>query len=218
MAETAVPVSVSREKPHLVITITRVFGPNSVKIAKRLSELTGLKLYDDELIGMVIEDSGLDAAYVRENEESLGKGLLHDFYRNSFHEPYQRLSQRRDEFLYQSQQRVIRRLAEKEDCIILGRNANIIPGKSPDFYHVYLHGAPKWRITETMEEFGISEKEAAALVNRADNRRKRNAFIRTGHTWGQAADFNLCLDIARYGVEKSAEIIKNASADYVYAS
>ncbi len=205
------------DKPHIVVTITREFDPDCIKIAKRLSELTGLKLYDDELVEMMAEESGLDIAFVRKNEEYLTKGLLQMFYANSFKYPYLHQSEPKEDILYRAQQRVIKRIAENEDCIILGRTANRILGKSPYYYHIFLHANPEWRIHETMKEFGLDYEHAAELTYRVDKHRQHHAFRTTGRMWGKAFDYNLCLDIARYSIEDSAEILQDVVTRFVYS-
>ena len=202
-------------KPHLVITIAREFGPNGVKIAHALARELGLKLYDEELVDLAIRESGLDPNFVRKNEERLSRGLLYDLYAQSFeYAPGQRTA---DDALFQAQQRVIRRLAAEEDCVILGRSANFMLGKGPGLFHVYLHADPKWRLAETMEEFGLKEGQARALLTRTDSERARRYRHNTGRAWGLASDYDLCLDVSGYGVERSAQLLRDAVRSFVYA-
>ncbi len=204
-------------KPHLVVTITREFGPNGVKVAKRLSELTGMKLYDDELSELAAKESGLDIEFVRKNDEYYNKGILQRLYANSFKYPYLHQSEPKEEILFRAQQRVIRRLAESEDCIILGRNANRALGKSPYYYHVFLHANPEWRLEQTMSEFNLTKKQANELIRKMDKQRMRHSIRFTGRRWGIASDYNMCLDIARTGVETSAQILYDAVKGFVYS-
>ena len=215
VSEEIITAPIEAIKPHLVVTITREFGPNSVKIAHKLAEETGLKLYDEELVEMAIAESGLDPVFVRRHEESMTRGPLYALYTNSFEYPYLCGQQTNEDALFHAQEKVIRRLAETEDCIILGRNANAILGKSDNHYHVFLHGEPRWRIQETMREFDLPEHEARRLVQRMDTERKRHCHQFTGAAWGRARDFNLALDVARYGVDTSVKIIEEAISSYM---
>lgn len=211
VAAQAQPVVV---KPHLVITIAREFGPDSVKIAHELARQLGMKLYDEELVDLAVQESGLDPEFVRRNEERMSKGLLYDLYAQSF--AYAPGQQPAEDKLFLAQQRVIRRLAAQEDCIILGRSANYILGKAPGYYHVFLHAQPLWRLRKTMEEFGLGEAKARLLMSRADAQRKSRYRHYTGHAWGLAEDYNLCLDVEAYGVENCARLIGDAVRGYVY--
>ena len=199
---------------RLVVTVAREFDPRSMEIVKRLSEITGLKLYDDELIGMIADESGLPVEYVRKSEDRFRKGLLRSFYEQSFEYPYQNKGD--EERMFEAQKRVILRLASDHECIIIGRNANKVLGRGPQFFHIFLHAKPLRRAERTAEEFHIDQKKAETVIARADEQRRRNYYEHLGRSWGRADDYNLCLDITHCDVEKTAVFLKTAIEDFTW--
>lgn len=202
------------EAAHLVVTIAREFDPKSMEIVKRLSEITGLKLYDDELIEMIAEESGLSVEFVKKSEDRFRKGILRSFYEQSFEFPYQYGGD--DDRMYEAQKRVILKLAAHSDCIIIGRNANKALGRGPRFFHIFLHAKPLRRAERTAERFHINQKQAESVIARADEQRRRYYYEHLGRSWGRADDYNLCLDITHGDVEKTAVFLKTAIEDFTW--
>ena len=201
---------------HLVVTIAREFDPKSMLIVKRLAEITGLKLFDDELIALTAEESGLPLAFVRESEDRLRKGLLQSLYETSFEYPTRAQYGDREKAMYLAQRRVILRLVNSTDCIIIGRTANRILGKGPNYFHIYLHAKPQRRVERTAKRFHITLEEAEVLIACADEQRRQNYDFYIGRVWGLASDYNLCLDVTHCDVEKTARFLQLAIADFTW--
>lgn len=199
---------------HLIVTIAREFDPESMLIVKRLAEITGMKLYDDELIGMVAEESGLPEEYVRRREDRFRKGLLRTLYEQSFEYPFR--NEENENRIFDAQKRVILKLAAEGDCIIIGRNANRILGKGPKYFHIYLHATPSMRAERTAEQFNIDQKQAEAIISMADEQRRQNYRVHLGSTWGQAIDYNLCLEVTHCDIEKTARFLQEAIEDFTW--
>ncbi len=200
---------------HLVVTIAREFDPRAAVIIKRLSEITGLKLYDEELVPMVAQESGLPIEKVQRREDGFRRGIMQYIYDYGFNYPYRHRGDDEDR-VFQAQQSVIRRLAKTEDCIIAGRIANKILGRGPTFFHIFLHAKPQKRVEETAKEFNISESQAESIINYADKQRREIHLLHLGHEWGMACDYNLCLDITHCDIEKTAAFLKKAIEDFTW--
>ncbi|MCD8067226.1 MAG: cytidylate kinase family protein [Oscillospiraceae bacterium] len=210
------PSVAAPEKPHLVVTVAREFGPAGMQVVQQLSQMLNLPVYDNELTEMVIAESGLDAEFVRRNEERMSRGLLYYLHIPSY--DFDNESANADDTLFAAQRRVITKLAGETDCIILGRTAGYILGHGRSYYHVLLHAKLDERIKTTMAEFGLKESAARSLVNRGDSERKLQWRHRTGRAWGLAKDYDLCVDITGCRPEDCAAIIAQAVKAHVYAA
>lgn len=94
-----------------------------------------------------------------------------------------------------------------EDCIIVGRCGNILFADRPDLTSAFLHAPLSERVARTAERHVISRNEAAERIDRID--RERAAYHRyyTGHTWGDAADYDISLNVSCCGAELAADFI-----------
>ncbi len=202
-------------KPHLVITFAREFGGAGMQVVYALSNLMDLHVYDDELTEMEIAESGLPAEFVRENEHRMSKSLLDYMSR-----PYSMNPEPTSETdkLYEAQKRVVQKVADEHDCIIVGRTAVLTLGRNKSYFHVLLHQKFEERVEASMKEFSLDEASAQKLVRRGDSERKQLWSHRAGRAWGLAKDYDLCVDLTDSEPEKIAEVIAQAARARLYSN
>ena len=111
------------------------------------------------------------------------------------------------DFLWNIQCSVILQLAEKGPCVIVGRNADYILKDRKDVLHVYIHADMDFRADRIVRLYGDSEKSPETRLQEKDKRRRNNYQHYTGRTWGQAQNYDICLDSSTVGVENCADII-----------
>jgi cytidylate kinase len=105
--------------------------------------------------------------------------------------------------------KLVKAITENKDAIIIGRCANIIYKDSKDVTSVYLFADKEFRIKHLMERDGISEKEAEKYIKEVDEKRTSFHKYCTDTVWGDAKEYQLCLDTGKIGFEKTAEFIMN---------
>lgn len=105
--------------------------------------------------------------------------------------------------------KLVKAITENKDAIIIGRCANIIYKDSKDVTSVYLFADKEFRIKHIMERDGISEKEAEKYIKEVDEKRTSFHKYCTDTVWGDAKEYQLCLDTGKIGFEKTAELIMN---------
>ena len=108
-----------------IITISREFGSGGRTIGKLVAEHLGIPCYDAELLQKLAAESGFDENYVREAGEYTPGGFLASAFTNRSFGPTN------EDLLWKLQYRIIRELAEKESCVIVGRCADFILAASP---------------------------------------------------------------------------------------
>ena len=111
------------------------------------------------------------------------------------------------DFLWNIQCNVILQLAEKGPCVIVGRNADYVLKDRPDCLHAFIHASMDSRAERIVRLYGESEKSPQARLNEKDKRRKVNYQHYTGRTWGQAQNYDICLDSSVLGIETCTKIL-----------
>ena len=153
-----------------IITISREFGSGGRFIGEEVAKKLGIKYYDKEIIGQIAKESGMAPEYIKENAElSPKKGIFayaftgRDITGKSV-----------EDMVYEAQRKVILDLAEKEPCVIIGRNADYILKDRDDVLNVYIHGDMPEKIQRICKLYNISEADAVKMINDIDKRRMTN--------------------------------------------
>ena len=190
-----------------IITISREFGSGGRTIGHQVAEALGIPFYDKELVEQVALESGFAPKFVEEHgEHSPGSTIFsYAFAPQGIHGTSHGLSTA--DFLWNIQCSVILQLAEKGPCVIVGRNADYILKDRPDCLHAFIHANKEYRADRIVRLYGESEKSPQARLNEKDKRRKVNYQHYTGRSWGQAHNYDICLDSSKLGIETCTEIL-----------
>ncbi len=198
---------------HTIITIARQTGAGGCETARILSERLGINCYDRNLITLAAEKSGLSENALEEADEKAASSLLYSFVMSaqSHHSAVNHLNVPLNDRLFALQSDIIREIAEKESCIIVGHCADYVLSEHPAIVRVFLHGSPEIRAKRLAEEQGIRESEARDTLAKTDKRRANYYNYYSGDKWGRAETYDLCLSTDKITPEEAAGII----ADYV---
>ena len=139
-----------------IVTISREFGSGGRFIGEEVAKKLGIKYYDKEIIGQIAKESGMAPEYIKENAElSPKKGIFayaftgRDITGKSV-----------EDMVYEAQRKVILDLAEKEPCVIIGRNADYILKDRDDVLNVYIHGDMPEKIQRICKGRGFRIRQA----------------------------------------------------------
>lgn len=194
------------EEPEkrMIITISRQHGSGGREIGKQLSERLGIPFYDHELIEMAAGSCPIDKQFF-EQAEVRGKS---DFWRELGNDVNQNLSLSDKAFMHQSS--VIRSIADKGSCIIVGRCADYVLKDYKNVVRVFVYADLNSR-KERIENI-YKEADAKALTNIEKTDKKRASYYKyyTGQTFGEAENYDLCLNSSLLGIEKCVEMIEKA--------
>ncbi len=190
-----------------ILTISREFGSGGRTVGRKVAELLGIPFYDKELVDQVAVESGFAPKFVEEHgEHSPGKSLLsYAFAPQGVPGVMNGLSTA--DFLWNIQCSVILQLAEQGPCVIVGRNADYILKDRPDCLHAFIHADMDFRADRIVRLYGESEKSPETRLQEKDKRRRVNYQHYTGRSWGQAQNYDLCLNSSTLGVDRCAELI-----------
>ena len=184
-----------------IITISREFGSGGRFIGEEVAKKLGIAYYDKNIINQIAEESGLSPDYIQESAElSPKKGIFayalagRDITGKSV-----------EDMVYGAQRKVILELAEKEPCVIIGRNADFILKDRDDVLNVFIHGNMPEKTERICRLYNVSEKEAVKMMTDTDKRRMTNFY--TDQKWGKASNYTLSLNSSQLGYDKCEEII-----------
>ena len=186
-----------------IITISREFGSGGRFIGEEVAKKLGIAYYDKNVINEIAEKSGLSPEYIQENAElSPKKGMFayalagRDITGRSV-----------EDMVHEAQRKVILELAEKESCVIIGRNADYILKDRDDVLNVFIHGNMPEKIQRIIRLYNVDEKKAVKMMADTDKRRMTNYNFYTEQKWGKASNYTLCLNSSQLGYDRCEKII-----------
>ena len=190
-----------------IITISREFGSGGRFIGEEVARKLGVAYYDKDIIGQIAEQSGLSPEYIKENAElSPKKGLF--AYAFSGRDITGRSV---EDMVYEAQRKVIRKIAEKESCVIIGRNADFILRDRDDVLNVFIHGNKPEKVQRICKLYKVTEEDAAKMINDTDKRRRTNYNFYTEQKWGMAGNYTLSLNSSVLGYDMCQKIIMDCA-------
>lgn len=191
-----------------IITISRQCGSGGHTIGKMAAERLGVPFYDKRILEMVAQRSGFSEKTIEEQGEYVPHSLLYTITSQSFaYNTANRENMSLPDQINAFQTELIKELAEKESCVIIGRDADYILKDNPDCFHVFVHGKLEDRKRRVVSEHGIAENEAEDHVRKRDKKRAQHYKYYTDRTWGQASNYHLCVDSSYFGIEECVEMI-----------
>ena len=186
-----------------IITISRQFGAGGGTIGRMVAEHLGFYYCDkDMIIRAAIESGNLSPEEVRFFDEKVPREFgfgqsLFDFYNKPL-----------DQRLYNAQKEAIRKVAEKGNCVIIGRNANIILKEFDRTLHVFVAATEHYRVERMMSKMpDYTEEKVLEKLRSVDKARKKYCKHYTDTEFGNAAFYDLCLKSSSMGLERCADLI-----------
>ena len=195
-----------------VITISRQFGSGGHEVGERLARELNVPFYDKALIAMAAKQSGLSEEVFANADEKATSSLLYSMVMGSYsfgaRVPGINEMPINDKlFIIQSD--IIKKAAAEGPCVVIGRCADyILRGKFPTL-NVFIHSEMPYKIDRSVEEHSLERERAASILTRRDKARAHHYRFYTDQKWGDAKNYDLCLDSGRLGIDTCVELIKD---------
>ena len=186
-------------KSNYVITISREYGSGGRYIGKLVAEKLGIKLYDKEFIEKVSDETGLSEEYIENKEQKRFAlaGLNNGYYFG--------LDNNDELFLKESE--IIKDIAEKEPCVIVGRCADFILNDKKDILKIFIYSDMDNKIKRATEFYGLSEAKAEKEIKRIDKLRANHYKYYTEREWKDFSNYDICINSDNLGVDNVADLI-----------
>ncbi len=195
----------------IVITIARSYGSGGRTLGKLLAKDLGIPCYDQELVRMASDESGINIALFGEADETK-KGI--SLFTGS--KPYDGkvLSPESSDYtsrdnLFALQAELIKKLADKESCIIIGRCADFVLKDRDDVLRLFFYAPMEDCLLRAKEVSGEPEKELQKKIHRIDKYRAAYHKYYTGREWNDTRNYDFCLNTASMSYEKLIEVVKS---------
>ena len=186
-----------------IITISREFGSGGRFIGEEVAKQLGIAYYSENIIDQIAQQSGLSPEYIEENAELSPKNGLFAYAFSGRDITGKSV----DDMLYEAQRKVILEIAEKEPCVMIGRNADFILKNRDDVLNVFIHGDMPEKIKRICKLYDVTEDGAIKLIKDTDKRRRTNYNFYTEQKWGMARNYTLSLNSSQLGYERCEKMI-----------
>ena len=191
-------VYLKNSKSGVIITISRSHGSQGKAIGKLIAKKLAIPYYYKEITALAAKESGLDREFVSDINSS--KDILHDLY----------LTTSPVKYAIEAQEKVIKKIAEKGSCVLVGRAADYVLRDNQYLVKVFIYAPLEYRIKKVMEMYNDTKSKAKKNIEKSDKNRASYYEMISGRTWSNPENYDLCID-SSIGKEKTAEII----CDYI---
>ena len=198
---------------RVIVTISREFGTGGHEVGRLLAEKLGVEFYDDELIKAAAKSMGFDENYVRDNEEAIP-----DFSIAGLFSGVSAFTSSPADQIQESQFEMIREIAKKGSCVIVGRAADYVLQDDPDLVSVFLFAPLNARIKRLAQdtvhyknylpEESYTEDQLKKAVKYIDKQRRKYYEFYTENQWGERDVYDLLINTDSTGIDGAAAIIE----------
>ena len=190
-----------------IITISREFGSGGRFIGEQIAQKCGIEFYDKKIIEHVAKELGISEQIVANQGEYAPAGSIFSYAFVGRDITGVSLSDQ----IFNIQQKLIKDIAQKEPCVIVGRCADYILSDRDDVLNVFIHGDMPEKIQRITRLYNVGEQEAVKMMADTDKRRMANYNFYTEQNWGKASNYTLCLNSSEIGYDKCEAIIIECS-------
>lgn len=177
----------------IVITISREYGSGGHYVGELLAKRMGINFYDKNLINLISKKSGLSKEYVEANNQKLASFKYID---------------NNDDRIFIAEEKVIKDLAKKESCVIVGRCADYILKDNKDTIKVFLYSSSQDKVKRAVKYYNLEEDKALKEINKINSERAKHYKYYTNRDWYDFANYDIALNVDYLGVEKTAELLE----------
>ena len=194
-----------------IYTIGREFGSGGREVGEKLAAKLGIKLYDKELLQQAAKDSGFCEEIFENHDEKPTNSFLYslvmDTYSVSGYSAAPFLDMPLNHKVFLAQFETIKKIAEKESCVIVGRCADYALSDNPDCINIFIHADLDVRIKNVSRNLNITESKARDIINKTNKQRASYYNYYTSKKWGDSKSYNLSLDAGKLGTDNCVEMI-----------
>lgn len=198
-------------KGNLVITIGRQCGSGGKKIGQRLAEVMGVKCYDKELLSVAAKDSGLCEELFETHDEKPTSSFLYSLVMDTYSLGYTTsayMDMPINHKIFLAQFNTIKKLADEESCVIVGRCADYALSDYPNTVSVFITANDEDRIKSLMETYKVDEAKAKDIMVKTDKKRSSYYNYYSSKKWSDAKSYDLCINSSVTGMEGAIEVIQ----------
>ena len=194
-----------------IITIGREFGSGGREIGRKLADILGVAYYDREIISEIAKRTSLSEKYVQNVAEH--KPIIPFPIHTG--RTFWAVIPDYNQSVQQEQHNIIKEMASKSDCIIVGRGADYILRELKPF-RLFIYSDMNSKILRCKNNnisndyekgAGMSESELTKRIEQINKSRADYYEFYTGQKWGDKANYDICINTAKIEPDKIAEFV-----------
>lgn len=191
---------------NFVVTFARGFGSGGKEIASRLAKELGIHCYENRILTLASQLSGLDENVFNEVNEKIREKSGFSAFLKGLPKSKSYIARNEkfvsDDRLFEYQSRIIRDLAERESCVIVGKCADYVLKDKDNVVSVYIEAPRAFCVQRTIENMGVTEEVANATIERTDKfRAEYYKYYTGGNYWTNPVNYDITLNSERVGIE-----------------
>ncbi|MBR1763940.1 MAG: cytidylate kinase-like family protein [Ruminococcus sp.] len=195
-----------------IITISREFGSGGREIGKLLAESLNVDFYDKELLEIASKESGICEELFVKHDENYTNSFLYSLVMGSY--PVSSDGRINTELplnqkIFLAQFDVIRKLAEKGPCVIVGRCADYVLRNQDNVINFFISGDMLHKKRRILERYDIEKNKAEDFIRKTDKRRANYYNYYTDRKWGEAKNYDLCINSSKTGIEGAVQLMQD---------
>lgn len=194
-----------------IYTIGREIGSGGSEVGKMLAQKLGISCYDKELLQRAAADSGFCKEIFEQHDERPTNSFLYSLVMDTFSggsytsAPFLDMPLNHKVFLAQFD--TIKKLAEQESCVIIGRCADYALEGNRACLNIFVHASLEDRMKRICARDQLSEGKARDLIQKKDKQRASYYNYYTSKRWGDSRSYDLTLNTSKLSIEDCVEII-----------
>ncbi len=197
---------------NIVISIGRQFGSGGKEIGMKLAEKLKIHCYDSELLSLAARESGFCEEVIRTNDEKPVNSFIYNLVMDTYSmtgyssAPFVDMPTNHKVFLAQFD--MIKALAKKEPCVIIGRCADYVLDDDPNCVSIFVHAPISFRSTRVANIVKANgARKVDDYIKKMDKQRSNYYSYYTSKKWGDAKSYDLTLDSSVLGIDKTVDVI-----------
>ncbi len=195
-----------------IITISREFGSGGREIGRTLARDLDIPFYDKELLEIASKESGICEELFVKNDESYTNSFLFSLVMGNYPvaadgriNPDLPLNHK----IFLAQFDTIKKLAEQGPCVIVGRCADYVLKNFPNVVNFFLTGNMPEKKRRILKRYDIEKNKAEDFIRKTDKRRASYYNYYTDLKWGNASNYDLCINTSKTGIDGAVQLMKD---------
>ncbi|MDR1017296.1 MAG: cytidylate kinase-like family protein [Lachnospiraceae bacterium] len=201
------------EKTNTIITIGREFGSGGIYVAKEISKILNIPLYDKEMLEEAAKESGIAQNLFENNDEKPTSSFLYSLVMDTYSFGFSSggLSDMPlNHKIFLAQFEAIKKIAAKGPCVLVGRCADYALADNKNMISVFIHADLDFKVNQIVKREKVTASKAKELILKTDKQRASYYNYYTNKKWGDSDSYDLCINSSKFGIEKTVDLILKA--------
>lgn len=195
---------------NTIITIGRQFGSGGHEIGEKLANHFGIQYFDKKLLSRAAKESGFCEEMLKNHDERPTNSFLYNLVMDTYTFGYNSsafVDMPISHKVFMAQFDTIKKIAEEEACVIVGRCADYALQEYKNSLHIFIHAEEDFKIKRIMETFNISEDEAREMMIKKDKQRQSYYNYYSTKKWGRSDSYDLSISSSVLGIDGTVEML-----------